>query len=335
MEIKKSDLKTALEIVKPGLATKESIEQTTSVAFIEKRVVTYNDEISISHPIPGLGITGAIQAPELYALLGKLKQEVIKIEVKETEIILKSGRAKAGLVLQSEIKLPVDGEIAEKGKWKTLPENFNKQLLFSIGACGTDMTKPLMTCANIAESVIQGSDSFKIIQTELSDKMPVKPFLLPANSAAKLVRLKPVKIAAGKGWVHFKTKENTVISCRIFEDKYPDISKHLKCKGESLTLPDNLLEVLEKASVFAKREQAIMEIVEISLSGTKLIVHSESEGGWFEEDIKIKKIGKTINFKIPPYLLQDILKQTLKCTVGKGKLKFKGDDWVYVATLKE
>ena len=335
MEIKKTDLKKALEIVKPGLASKAEIEQTTSVAFIEKRVITYNDEISISHPIPGLDITGAIQAPELYALLGKLKTEVIKIEVKESEIILKAGRAKAGLVLQAEIKLPVDGEIAEKGEWETLPENFNKQLLFAIGACGTDMSSPLITCVNISEGVIQASDRFKIIQAELSEKMPVNTFLLPANSAIKVVRLKPIKIATGKGWVHFQTKENTIISCRIFEDAYPDISKHLKCKGESLTLPENLLEALEKASIFAKQEADLMEVIEISMKDEKLEIFSESEGGWFKESIKIEEVKNPINFKIPPYLLRDILKQTSECVIGKAKLKFKGKDWVYIAALKK
>jgi len=77
MNIQKEQLKKALETVKPGLAGKEIIEQSTSFAFMGDRVVTYNDEISISHPVEGLNLTGAIRAEELYQLLSKLKREEI------------------------------------------------------------------------------------------------------------------------------------------------------------------------------------------------------------------------------------------------------------------
>ena len=75
--MKRIDLLKALEIVKPGLASKEIIQQTTSFAFIEGRVVTFNDEISISHPVPDLDIQGAVQADELYKFLKKTKADEI------------------------------------------------------------------------------------------------------------------------------------------------------------------------------------------------------------------------------------------------------------------
>ena len=91
MIINKTNLQTALEIVKPGLASKELIDQSTSFAFMGDRVVTYNDDISVSHPIEGLNITGAVKADKLYALLNKLKQEEIEVEICGGEILLKSG----------------------------------------------------------------------------------------------------------------------------------------------------------------------------------------------------------------------------------------------------
>jgi len=99
MKIKKDDLKRALEIVKPGLANKEIIEQSGSFAFIEGRVVTYNDEISVSHPIKDLEITGTIRAEELYKFLGKIKEEEIDVNCTESEIVLKCGRATTGFAI--------------------------------------------------------------------------------------------------------------------------------------------------------------------------------------------------------------------------------------------
>ena len=90
MKINKSDLVSALEKVKSGLSSKEAILQSTSFAFLGGNVVTYNDEISLSHPVEGLEITGAVQATELYQLLKKLKQEEISLEVSENEILITS-----------------------------------------------------------------------------------------------------------------------------------------------------------------------------------------------------------------------------------------------------
>jgi len=189
----KTNLQTALEIVKPGLAGKEMIEQSTSFAFMEGRVVTYNDEISISHPIEGLKINGAVQAEELYELLSKLKKDEIEITTKGNEIILKSGRTKAGLTLQQEIKLPLE-EIGELGKWKPLPEDFLKHIKFAMAACSRDMSRPVLTCVHVSkDGIIEGSDSFRIARCQLKTEMPVKTFLLPASSAIQVIRVEPTK----------------------------------------------------------------------------------------------------------------------------------------------
>ena len=146
----KTDLQNALEIVKPGLANKEMIEQSTSFAFIDGRVVTYNDEISLSHPVEGLEIEGAIQAEQLYKLLSKIKQDEIEVTTENAEIIFQAGKMKAGLTLQQEIKLPLD-EISKPGKWKTLPDDFVKYIRMAMQVCSQDMSRPVLTCVHVNE----------------------------------------------------------------------------------------------------------------------------------------------------------------------------------------
>ena len=124
MKINKEQLQRALEIVKPGLANKELIEQSTSFAFMGGKVITYNDSISVSHPVEGLELEGAVLADNLYKFLGKIKKADVDLVVKDNEIILTTGKATAGLTLQSEIKLPLDETLSERGRWQKLPENF-------------------------------------------------------------------------------------------------------------------------------------------------------------------------------------------------------------------
>jgi len=335
MEIKKSELKKALEIVKPGLANKELIEQSTSFAFMGDRVVTYNDDISISHPIPGLELTGAVKAEKLYQLLEKLKEEDITIEVSESEIVLKSGRAKAGLTLQAEIKLPLEEEIAYAEKWKKLPGGFLAAVSMAKSSCSRDNSRPVLTCVHVRkDGAIEASDSLRIMKMQLPEKMPLENFLLPSSAATIMVGLKPTHIAKGNGWVHFKTKEETVLSCRIFADKFPETENWLAVKGTKVTFPKEINGVLERAGVFAKRDHLLDETVSITLDDKRVKIRGEAEDGWFEESARITYTGTPLTFYITPYLIKSILSVTQEGILSDGMLKFEKDDWEYVSMLK-
>lgn len=335
MDIKKSELKKALEIVKPGLANKELIEQSTSFAFMGDRVVTYNDDISISHPIPGLELTGAVKAEKLYQLLGKLKEEDITIEVSDSEILLKSGRAKAGLTLQAEIKLPLEEEIKYAEKWKKLPEGFIKAVKTSMSSCSKDNSRPVLTCVHIRKNgAIEASDSLRIMKIQLAGENPLENFLLPTSAANTMIGLNPTHIAKGNGWVHFKTKESTILSCRIFADKFPETEKWLKVVGEKITFPKEILGALERANVFAKRDHLLDETLAITLETKRLKVRGEAEDGWFEETARITYTGEPLTFYITPYLIRSILSDTQEGILSSNMLKFEGKDWEYVSLLK-
>jgi hypothetical protein len=334
MNINKKDLTDALTIVKPGLANKEIIEGATSFAFINGRVITFNDEVSISHPVPNLEITGAVEATQLYALLSKIKKDEVEVLITDTEVQLKAGKAKAGLTLQSEIKLPLDS-IAEIGKWKTLPDTFCKYLSFVLGSAGKDMSRPVLTCAHVnQEGWIEASDGLRITKCVI-EPMSVSTFLIPVTSCLIVVKLQPIKIAEGQGWIHFKTAEDTILSCRIFEgDSFPDTSKLFKVKGANVTLPKNIEFVLDRASVFAKRDHMLDEFIDIVLEPGKLKIKSTSETGWFEEEMKMEYDGIVVDFSISPYLLKGILSETRSCIISGEKIKFEGENWMYIAALK-
>jgi len=324
--MKKTDLLQALEIVKPGLANREKIEQSTSFAFIEGKVVTYNDEISLSHPVEGLDITGAVQAAELYELLRKIKQDDIEISVEDNEIQIKAGKATAGLTLHQEIKLPLE-EIGEAGKWKTIPEGFLNAVKMSIYSTGKNLGEPLLTCVHVNENgYIEGSDGLRIIRYQIN-KMPVKTFLIPYGSASEVVKLNPIKIAEGKGWIHFKTEKGTIMSCRIFEEAYPETSGFLKVNGVCFVFPQGINDILDRAMVFSS------DTVNIKLDKKKISIKSESEAGWFEESANVRYEDKALSFIIAPVLLKNILSETLNCTYDEKLLKFEGENWVYVAAI--
>ena len=81
MKLNTKDFQEALKIVKPGLARNENIEQSTSFAFKDGHIITYNDNISISHPIDDLDVTGAVIGSTLYDYVMKLKREEMELKI--------------------------------------------------------------------------------------------------------------------------------------------------------------------------------------------------------------------------------------------------------------
>jgi len=166
--------------------------------------------------------------------------------------------------------------------------------------------------------------------------MPTGSYLLPASIAQILIKYPIIEIAEGTGWNHFRTREGTVFSCRIFEGVFPDVdaSGIMDVKGETLELPKGLSDILDRARVFAKRDFALDSEVLISIRDKKIIVKGQSEYGWFEEEANIRYNNAPITFYIHPDFLKEMLSATTACVVGESSIKFTGENWEHVIWLK-
>ena len=334
MKISRIELLEALEKVKPGLANKELIEQSTSFAFIGDRVVTYNDEISVSHPVEGLeNMKGAIKAKALYEFLARVKDEEIEIEQEENQVVIKAGRSKAGLVFEQEIRLPLE-EVGEIGKWMKLPEDFVDALRLCFPACSDDMSRPILTCVNIRDDKVEASDSFQIIQYQLKNKMPAD-FLIPASSVKELIKYDIQEVSIGENWVHFRTSEGTIFSCRTVEGEFPDVERFLDIEGEEFTFPEDMRETLNRANVFAKKETHISTIptVKVIAKNGELILSARNEYGWFEEKLKIQHEDVKFSFSIGIEFLISLFDKLKTCKISDNKIGFAGDSWKHVIAI--
>jgi len=339
--MKKQELIAALECVKPGLSNKELIEQSTSFAFINGRVVTYNDEISISHPVAGLELTGAIQATELYSILKKLKQEDIEISLTDTEVLLTAGKVKVGLILQQEIKLPIN-EIGEIKKWKILPEDFEKAMQMAMMCTSTNSTKPVLNCVHINKGFIEGTDNYRIYKTDIAtvfntvEGEPKDDILIPATSVSVLLKFGASKISLTSGWVHFKSTENgAILSCRTFADAFPSTDGITKIKGKPIKFPKTISNILDRATVFGKHGASVTdEEVHVLLENKRIKISAKSESGWFSEEANVDYNGEKVEFNIMPSLLKGILGETTTCLFNGTILRFEGEGWLFITLLK-
>lgn len=335
MKIDKHELLAALEVVKPGLANTELIEQTSSFAFMGDRVVTYNDSISIAHPIEGMDLEGAVRAEELYEFLKRAKTKHVLLKVTDNELLLKSGNAKAGLRLEGKVTLPLS-EVNKHKDWEDISTEFRENIKFVKDSCSSDMSRRVLTCVHASEHVIEASDGFQIMRVDRElEEEPLFPFdtLIPVENIPEIAKIEPAQAAISSGWVHFFNGK-TELSCRILNDTYPPTDKHMDVEGEEVIFPKKMADILERVDVFTKKAHHLDEEMEVKLKKGRIQVLAKNENAWFEEEAKVKYNGEPVSFFITPYLLKNILGRSGTCTLGKEKIKFIGEDWQYTAVLR-
>jgi len=336
MIIEKALLQMALEKVKPGLSSKEILLQSNNFAFFGDRVVTYNDEISVSCPVPGLDITGAVKSDELYKFITKAAADKIDISIQESEIHLKAGRAKVGLAFNPEVLLPLTelGEVSEK---MDLPEDFLFGLTSVLFCVGNDMTRPRLTCVHCREDgILEACDNSRFIQYTMKDVLP--EFLIPGSSVRELLKYSVKRIGFTEGWAHFWDDSGVSFSCRLFSDEYPVLENNMKNlhDAQKIVFPEDLDAVLTRAQIFvAKTDLKYASTVDISVEGRKMFIRAEMNGAWFEEWVKVEPYTPPCAFSVNPVFLQDIMKRNTSCQFYDGKcVIFKGENWLHMAALQ-
>ena len=332
--ISREKLLTALQAVKPGLASRELVEQSTNFAFISGTVATYNGEVAVQYPLPELEeLTGVVSSVSLYGLLEKITTNTLRISVKDSELLISSGGVKAGLTLEADIRLPLDEVEKEGVEWAKAPPDLIKAFKFVLPACSQDLSMPILTCihCDLSAGKVEASDTIRYCRHTF-EVVEGESFLLPARSVGQLGGFKFVDLAIVDSWVHFRAEDGMEVSCRRAAGEYPDTGI-FDFTGEGIDLPARLSEALERAHVFADRAYELSEEVEIQLGNGQFSLHSTGDSGWVKEKIKSSYKGEPLKFVTHPTFLADASRHGSKVFLGEDKLRFEGTDWVYVVAL--
>lgn len=322
-----------LQSTRAGLADKDIVEHASSFIFANEQVLAFNGEISVHYPLP-LDFEGVVPADKLLAFLDKGKKDEIKLEASGNELLLKCGRAKAGIVLSSEIPEYLESlKIPRKG-WAPIPDGFVDALQFCFFSVSRDMTKPVLTCVHIVKDIIESCDAFRATRRILSKSANLDELLIPAPVIKYLRRFGITEYANDNTWIHFRNEDEAILSCRLFQGQYPALKELLNfdIKGTSISFPDSLGEMLDGAGVFADAEFDTDRSVAITVQDGKLIVRAEGGEGWFEQSARAKGI-KDLNFTIHPGFLQEVLKHSGEAKLTERTILFKGENFVHVVSL--
>lgn len=334
MKLNRKKLLMSLESVMPGLADKEIIKQSTDFIFKDGWVHTFNDEIAVRHKVD-LEFSGAVRSKELYDFLTKSSENEIEIKKTENELQLRAGGAKAGIQLASKILLPID-EITIPKKFKTLPNEFLEGVKLCLPSCSKDMSREAFTNLFMKGDVIYSSDMYQTSKYVFDDFKFEEELLVPATSARPLLNYSPAKYAILKGWVHFKTEDDVIFSCRLWEGAHPDdFERFFKVEGKKIKFPDNTREILERVGIFSSSNFQQDEVVDVTLQKSWIKFEAKSDVGWIKEKARIHYNDSPINFQIRPAIFDSILSHSYKIIMGKENMKFEGEHFDHVISIPD
>lgn len=329
--INRKQLLSIVEKLKPGLAPQDVLEQTSSFVFKNGFVWSFNNESAVSHPLPKqISFNGAVPADPFLRLLEKLTDENLILQTSDEELLISSKKSRAGLALEIP-KLPIeDIKMPAADAWVQLPNNFAEAIKLALTSVGGSSSVGLLTCIGISNDFVVGCDNFQLTKAILSARIGVEDFMIQEAQARALLTLCPDGLAHVAGWNHFITKDDVIFSCRAVEGKYPDVSPLLNVEGKEVQFPNELLDSLSRAGVFAdlKKNQIALRL---DKTGT-LHVSARNEFGWFNEDFKLQN-GITFEININPDVLHTALTLGGKIVVGKTAILFDGAEFKHIVAL--
>lgn len=334
MEINKQTLLAALQAASVGLATKEMIEQSTSIIFTKKGIYTYNDEVAVFAPLDGVDFEGAVSNKELTAFVTKGKEEAVTLSInpdQPNELLLTCGKSKAGLILDAEIKLPFLDYPEEQN---ALPKDFTDAVIYTLGSAGSDFSAPILTNLRIQGNTVISSDKYKLAKYECTESICEEELLVPAHQLSKFIRQGLASYGITEGWIHFLTTQGNTISCRLFQDKFPNVAPLLKFdKASKVDFPADIFEVLDKADIFTNSVSSVRDYVEIHAMKGRITIKARNEAGWYSENVKCKYAGEPLTFQISCSALRQILKKTSTGYINTNRIIFDEAPYFYMSAL--
>jgi len=343
MKIDRQYLQKRLEEAKPGLADKEIIEQSTSFVFVNGYLVTFNDEVAISFESPfGTDVEGAVPAKELMGLLAKFKEKEIDVYSTENELRISGKNKQAGLAIAKDMELPMADVInfdPDSVEWISLADDTIEGIKFCLFSVSQNVNKPILNCVHLSGDLVESCDNWRITRYYMDKVTFPDPILIQEKNAKILPNYPSLsKYTIYDGWAHFSDNENNfVVSCRILEEKYPDVGQFIVKGKTTIKFPEGVDDVLKRADVIIDHSKIDSEKVNVNVEKDKTIIHCDGPMGWFKETIKSKGLNNvdSIEFSINPSFLKQILGLMSHAKVNNkaAVMNFTGDKFVHIVSL--
>lgn len=339
MKINKLELLEVLDKIKPGLAKKGIVEQTTHFIFTGKDVITFSDQIAIIHPFL-LEIPFSVKGEEFYKLIKGIDEEEFDLSIKEDKVIIKSDKTKGSISTILDKRDKIDSSLISlkkdmKKEWNKLPKDFIIGLHLTAFSAAKDLSMGVLSCVCIKNNSLFSSDSLRASWYSLSENM--SEFLISAMDAQELTKFEGYSTLTewmeGNNWIHFKTGDGVTFSVKKILGEFKDFEHFFDIKGKVINLPGELQEALNNMSFIAEGDIESNKIMNIIIENNVIICKAEKEIGWIEKTIECDYEGKPLHFLVNPIFLSQILTKSAKMILTDSIALFETDNFKHIIAL--
>ena len=369
MKRTKVDFKQLDELIsKVSMAVSTSSETPTVAQVVRLKdghMIAYNDEVIAYAPLPFEGVEGCVGATDFFKLTKYVPDKPCTVWQEGDKLRVKRG---GGFGLSIDIHgyepLPadLDQEVLDGGiEWSKLPEHFMKGLSLVSLSCVKLEQVSFYLPVLVDEKEVCASDTYCASRFTLGRKPPevlkkTGRVQLAPHSIRKLTRLELTEVGYKQGlpWLFFKeAATGLVVGCRILEEGRFEalVDFHTLFEtdedAKELSLPKELLPVLERAGVFVKADQTgelskFDHAMTLQVEGREIKVIVERLYGRYEETVKIgptKGMQEGVEFQINPLFLHQFYLSGFfgTCTLDNTKVKFTGKEegwkWEHIIAL--
>lgn len=337
MLIQRQELLDRLTTAATAFTSQMTVEQSDCFLFIAGEIVVFNNDILIRVPCPAKLPDFAVKADEFLKLLEKLPDDQIDLSVNGGELLVKSesNRRSAGLSVQQKIISPLS-EVEKPKGWSDLPEGTFNRLAMAARVCGNDVSQYLTVTVHVTPKRIEalGERCHKMLRID-GDTGFQGEMLLLASRLISVSEMGLNAVSVGNSWCHFKG-DGLVASLTYSQEPYfdnPDSALKLEGEPQTLVLPSNLGEIVQRATVF--KDVAFDAKVEVALVKGELQLSTRNERGWYRETKSVKYTGPDLSFMVDPKLLLEVLNHTREVQTDGKRMKLAYDNVQFVILLKQ
>lgn len=334
--MKKSEIIQAIDNVKTvvSINSKDVTDIDSYLFFINGRLGAFNSGVAISLAFD-VGFDAAVPAVEFMNFIKKIPYDEFDLELGNNEITVNIKNINAGFRT-----VDIISEIPELGvdkveKWIKVPVEFNEALQFCYFSIDDDISSGVIACAYVYPGGIVGTDNLRMTEYFFRRRAVSEfSFYIPKKTVKSISSFECQSVGFSEGWTHIETKNGAVISVRKVDGDYPEYSSIFDVEkiGE-LLLPQNISDVMERASVIDSEAVKGMKEVMISANKGEIVCRSEGVKGWVEEKLSCEYDGDDISFSTNPDFFTEIVKFSHNIIIGNGRILVKGQNFRHVAAL--
>lgn len=343
---------TALNTIKPALATKDLIEELAHVWFDGKTITAYNDaDLGIQVPFK-TDFTGGVRGSLLLGLLHSSRAKEVEIEPGDDgqmKLVAARTRIKLG-VLDAANSLWQFPKVNLKNTFD-ITEDFVRALRNVLVSVGNDTSIPEklgVTLVSDGGVCFYTTDSKSMATARVAapkgNWLPKKErIILPTAFCEQVLRLcasggfmevHPDYVVAGNA-------DGVLVYARLVDCPQPldlagTVAAHSKYpKGALFDIPTKLALALERAIVLL--DGVIAESISLSVSGGKLRLEAHvDDRGNVRDFITVPEDVPDVMIRVDPVLLKRALPFVHSMAVTDAAVVFIGDDsFVYLASASE